>query len=53
MRRRLERSEIRTLLIVAVGLIAGGLSVWMAATMPVTPQSQHILKEMCPHWTEC
>lgn len=53
MRHRLERSEIRTLLIVAFGLIIGVGSVWMAASTPVTPQSQRILNEMCPHWTEC
>lgn len=53
MHHRLERSEIRTLLIVAIGVITSGLSVWMAASTPTTPQTQRIMNAMCPHSTEC
>ena len=53
MGRKLERSEVRTLLIAAVGLVVSVWSVWTAAHVPATPELQHAVAALCPHWTEC
>lgn len=53
MRHKLERSEFRTLLIVAVGVIISAWSSWMVASTPATSPSHGSLNAMCPHWTEC
>jgi len=53
MRRKLEPSEIRTLLILGVGLLVGVASIYLAAREPMTPGLQRIVDATCPHWTEC
>jgi len=53
MRRRLERSEVRTLVILAVGLVIGVGSIWVAASEPMTRRLRKIIAQTCPHWTEC
>lgn len=53
MRRRLERLEVRNLVIAAIAMALSVWALWIAGSAPMTPQLQRLVAGMCPHWTEC
>jgi len=53
MRRRLEPSEIRTLVIAAAAVAISAGSLWVAGHRPAGPGLHRVVAATCPHWTDC